>query len=68
MYQQTAAREGSIPAPAGETRMRVVCSTFIAVHPRACGGNGELVQGCLNVGGPSPRLRGKQYLSGLWCV
>ena len=51
--------EGSIPARAGETDANVNLLITLTVHPRACGGNAELVWERFGDDGPSPRVRGK---------
>ncbi len=51
---------GSIPAPAGETSGTPSPHPPGPVHPRACGGNQELLQSEIVGQGPSPRLRGKR--------
>ena len=57
-------REGSIPAPAGETLPMPGFAALRWVHPRACGGNLP-VSWILNLTpGPSPRLRGKPGITG----
>ena len=55
--------QGSIPAPAGETRSVALVMSGTRVHPRACGGNFLLSGVPPSCGGPSPRLRGKHLLA-----
>ena len=50
---------GSIPACAGETYGVEYSGTADGVHPRVCGGNGNLYEAHMNQMGPSPRVRGK---------
>ena len=50
---------GSIPASAGETTSRKPSALGRRVHPRECGGNGNLVGRKEGIRGPSPRVRGK---------
>ena len=50
---------GSIPARAGETRLSCRCLSASRVHPRACGGNRDLLPELGADEGPSPRVRGK---------
>ncbi len=54
---------GSIPAPAGEPRRATGKSTCCTVHPRACGGAGDLFHLVVWAPGPSPRLRGSPHLA-----
>ena len=50
----------SIPAPAGEPRLKYASKSNVSVYPRACGGTGMVLAiGCA-VAGLSPRLRGNQ--------
>ena len=50
----------SIPAHAGETRTDKVGDCSSRVHPRACGGNIEVIHPPPSTDGPSPRMRGKR--------
>ena len=52
----------SIPAPAGNTRRAGTVVAGCAVHPRACGEHARLMARWSDSDGPSPRLRGTQYL------
>ena len=50
---------GLIPARAGKTRPRSASRSSTGAHPRACGENGDLLLELEQVGGSSPRVRGK---------
>ena len=54
-----AARNGSIPARAGESRSRHSRSAPPGVHPRACGGEQPTTPAAPWRPGPSPRVRGR---------
>ena len=56
----TTERWGSIPAHAGEPRVRVSVGSVLWVYPRACGGTTISASGSPVTGGLSPRMRGNQ--------
>ena len=57
---EIAAKRGSIPACAGETRPALLAGRRIWVYPRVCGGNRGKADGWGRPGGLSPRVRGKR--------
>ena len=52
------AKERFIPAPAGNTSRIASFTVCSPVHPRACGEHFGWAEGCADVRGSSPRLRG----------
>ena len=57
-----------IPARAGQTRARPVCTRSRTDHPRACGANLHARRRLATVSGSSPRVRGKPFGQSVRCL
>ena len=61
-YLRAVIRRGLIPACAGKTTSEDVHYTVNGAHPRVCGENLSSDRNGLDLGGSSPRVRGKQLV------